>query len=268
MPDPCTFFAFGLNGVDRDAVGLPTSLEPFAHVQGNCAKVRLTVRQSQNGAALFSAEVTPTSDGTCVVRFPLPAAIFPCGFHLWVEATCTAGGTCSRGEMLSIACKWPGNGGGGNGGGGNGGGGNGGGGNGGPDDWPWPLPPLLFCPLMGRAFTTALLLGLVTLVTSVAFAIPAGIGAGGVIVAGAFAILALWLQWCSVSYCNYWGAILWALKRTVIVAVILSIFAASVSVLLLGLAIGAVVGIITAKLRAKRCRLPSLTTPLQQLPLW
>jgi hypothetical protein len=270
MPKICSF-DLGLNGLEPDAVGLPTRLEVYAHVQGSCDRVRLTVRQHQGGASIFSAEVSPDSvspdsNGTCKARFPLPTAIFPCGFELWVEASCVEAGNCFKGEMLPISCKGP-----------PGAGGEdpgdssppgGGDESGSNDEWPWPLPPLQFCPLMGRSFTIALLLGLMTLVASVALLAPAGIAAAGVIIAGAFAILGVWLHWCTVSFCNLWGAILWALKRAVTASVLVVLFTASIPVLLLSLTMGIAAGVITAKLRSMRCRLPAHTTPLQELPLW
>jgi hypothetical protein len=265
MPEICSF-DLGLNGLEPNAVGLPTRLEVSARVQGSCNRVRLTVRQHQGGPSIFSGEVSPDLNGTCKASFPLPAAIFPCEFGLWVEASCVEAGNCFKGQMLPISCKGPPGGGdedpgdssppdGGDEGGSN-------------DEWPWPLPPVQFCPLIGRSFTVALLLGLLTLVASVALLAPAGIAAAGVIIAGALAILGVWLHWCTVSFCNLWGAILWALKRAVIAGVLVVLFTANIPVLLLSLTMGMAGGVITAKLRSMRCRLPAHTTPLQELPLW
>lgn len=258
MPDTCTFDV-GLNGLQPDAVGLPTRLQLYARRHGVCDRVQLLVRQTQGGLVLFSDIVTPDSNGTCIAEFALPGTIFPCGFRLWVEARCVDGGTCEHGAMVPIDCKArP----------GAGGSSNPNNPNNSDDDWPWGLPPVLFCPLMGQRFTLALLMGLIGLVTSVAFVIPVGVAAAGVIIAGAFAILAVWRRWCPVSFCSLWGAVLWALKRAVIGGVILSILGASVPAFLLSIAMGAMAGMITAKLRSMRCRLPSAMTPLSQLPLW
>jgi hypothetical protein len=253
----CTF-DLGLNGLDLDAVGLPTRVEVYARMQGSCTRVRLTVRQSELGMALFSDEVTPDSNGTCRRDFPLPSPIFPCGFELWVEAECLAGDVCSAGLAVTISCKrTPANSGGGDPNDPNQ-----------PSDWPWGLPPALFCPLMGRAFTTALLLGVLAIVSGVALSAPLVIAAGAAAIAGAFAIYAIWTRWCSVSFCNYWGAILWVLKRGVIAAAAIAVLTVDVRVFLLAIALGVLTGMVTQRLRASRCPLPSASTSLQQLPLW
>jgi hypothetical protein len=253
-------FDLGLNGLDPDAVGLPTRVEVYARVQGACTRVRLTVRQTQGSLAMFSAEVTPDSNGTCRSDFPLPVPIFPCGFELWVEAECVAGDSGTAGHLVALSCKSAPS--------------TGGGGGGDPNDpnqpgdWPWGLPPILFCPLMGRAFTTALLFGVLAIIAGVSLAAPLVIAAGVAVIAGAVAILAIWKQWCSVSFCSYWGAILWVLKRGVIAAGAIAVVTVDVRMLLLAFALGVLAGMVTQKLRASRCPLPSARTSLQQLPLW
>lgn len=265
MPNTCTF-DIGLNGLEPDAVGLPTRLQAYARVQGACTRVRLTVRDPQSGLPLFSDEANADTNGTVAVSFPLNFPIFPCGHQLRVEAECVSGGSCSGSALVAIACKTRPNGGSDpndpNAPGGGGGGGQ-------PnDDWPWGLPPVLWCPLMGRRFTEALLLAAATILIGIAFAIPAVTAAGGVIAAGAFAILAVWRTWCNVSYCKFRGALLWVMKRATLMAIVLSLVTASALMLMVAIACGVVAGMLTAQLRANRCALPDVTTPLNQLPLW
>jgi hypothetical protein len=253
----CTF-DLGLNGLDLDAVGLPTRVEVYARMHGACTRVRLTVRQAQNSLPLFSEEVTPDSNGTCRSDFPLLTPIFPCGFELWVEAECVEGDSGTAGAPVALSCKRvPSNSGGGDPNDPNQ-----------PSDWPWGLPPALFCPLMGRAFTSALLFGVLTIIAGVSLAAPLVIAAGFLVITGAFAIYAIWTHWCSVSFCNYWGAILWVLKRGVIAAGAVAVLTVDVRVFLLAIALGVLAGMVTQKLRARRCPLPSAMTSLQQLPLW
>jgi len=263
MPATCVLDV-GLNGEGLDAAGLPTRLLVYGRVQGTCSRVRFTVRLTQTSPVLLSGDATPDSNGTCAVEFPLPVPAFPCGSRFWVEAECVEGGTCSVTTSLPVSCKdRPGTGG------GTGpGGGSGPGGGGTSDWWPWPLPPVLFCPLMGRSFTTALLFGLMLIVTGVAFVMPAIVAGGVAIVAGAFAILAVWQYWCLVNSCYLRGAVLWALLRAIAAGAILAVVTLSVATWLLTLTLGAIAGIVTARLRAGRCPIPDLTTPLQQLPLW
>src|SRR5204863_7915525 len=106
------------------------------------------------------------------------------------------------------------------------------------------------------------------IVAGVSLSAPLVIAAGALVIAGAFAIYAIWTRWCSVSFCNYWGAILWVLKRGVIAAGAIAVLTVDVRMLLLSFALGVLAGMSTQKLRASRCPLPSARTSLQQLPLW
>ena len=135
-------------------------------------------------------------------------------------------------------------------------------------NWPWGLPSSLFCPLMGRSFAAALQLGLLTLIVGIALALPVAIATGAVMLAGAIAIQATWMRWCNVSDCNYWGAILWVLKRGTISAAVFALLTAKVIMLLVAVTLGVLAGMVTQRLRASRCPLPSAKTSLQQLPLW
>lgn len=252
MPDPCVL-ELGLNGEAPDAVGLPTRLLVYARVDGPCSAIRLSVSQTEGGAVLFSGVTSPDSNGTASVGFPIEPPVFPCGFPLWVEAECIEGGTCSKAETMTIACKAAPS--------GQGNGGTNGG-------WPWPLPPQLFCPLIGRSFTIAILAGLLMIVVSIAFGLVAGIAAGFAVIAGAFAILAIWSTWCSPHWCSVWGAVLWALKRAFLGGLVLSVVMLNVAGLLLTFVLGATAGILTGRLRHARCQIPSALTPLNHLPLW
>ena len=253
----CTF-DLGLNGLDRDAVGLPTRVEVYARVQGSCTRVQLTVRQAQGTSPLFTQAVTPDSNGTCSIDFPLPSTIFPCGFKLWVDAQCLDGDSGATGGFVALDCKGlpradgdnsnsPGQ---------------------NDVNWPWGLPSSLFCPLMGRSFAAALQLGLLTLIVGIALALPVAIATGAVMLEGAIAIQATWMRWCNVSDCNYWGAILWVLKRGTISAAVFALLTAKVIMLLVAVTLGVLAGMVTQRLRASRCPLPSAKTSLQQLPLW
>lgn len=257
MPNTCVL-DIGLNGLEQDAVGLPARLQIYARVQGTCSRVRFTLRLSQGGPVLFSGEAVPDSNGTCSVDFPIEPPTFPCGFSFWVEAQCIAGGTCSTAASLPIQCKRPGSQ-------GPGGPGGPGTGNGNGSGNGWQLPS--FCILMGQAFLMALYAGLLLLVTSVAFGQPGGMVAAGALIVGALALRAIWLTWCSVSFCHFWGAVLWVLKHAVLAGAILSVLTVSAAGVLLTLFLGAIAGMITAQLRYNRCPLPPITTPIQQLPL-
>ena len=250
---PCSLQIGGINGEAVTGGGLPTQLRVYVRRQGNCGQVEITVRVTQNGLAIFTAMATADSNGTATAEFVVEPPIFACGSTLWVEARCAPGGECSASAPVSIGCKGPSD-----------------GGPGGTDDneWPWPFPPQLFCPLIGRGFTLALFTGIVTFLTGVAMALPPAIGAGVAIVVAAFGILAVWRHWCAIPYCYFWGAILWVLKRCLLAGVVLTLLFVSVATLLCTLAIGFAAGVITNRLRKAHCRLPSLTTPLTQLPLW
>jgi hypothetical protein len=252
MPDPCVL-ELGLNGDAPDAAGIPTRLGPYARVSGPCAQIRISIRQSDGGAVLFSAVAAPDSNGTAAVEFPVDPPVFPCGFRMWVEAECVAGGSCHKAVSIPIACK---------------GRPSGNGDGGGSDGWPWPLPPQLFCPLIGRTFTTAVLFGLLSIVVGAALGVTPGIAAGFAVIAGAFAVLAIWRVWCAPHHCYLWGALLWALKRAFIGGLLVSLVSLSIGGFLVCFAMGAAAGVITGRLRQSRCQLPGLSTPLNQLPLW
>lgn len=263
---PTCVLDIGLNALAQDAAGRPVGIEPYARVQGQCSRVRFTLRPSQNGPVLFSSEATPDSNGICTVTFALDPPVFPCGTRFWVEAQCVSGGTCSKAAFLAIACKEPPGGSGGGAGGGHGdGGGSGDDGDNGSEGGGFRFPS--FCTVMGQAFLMALYLGLVVLVVSVALALPSGLAAAGALILGALALQAIWLTWCTISFCHYWGAILWVLKNVVVIGAIVSAFTLSVAGMMVTLGIGAAAGIVTARLRYRRCPLPALRTSFQQLPL-
>ncbi len=250
---PCTLQIGGINGEAVTGGGLPTQLRVYVRRQGKCDQVEITVRVTQNGPAMFTAMATPDNNGTATAGFIVEPPIFACGSPLWVEARCAAGGECSASAQVSIDCKVPSD-----------------GGSGGPNNgnWPWPFPPQLFCPLIGRGFTLALFTGIVTFLTGVAMALPPAIGAGVAIVVAAFGILAVWRHWCAIPYCYFWGAILWVLKRCLLAGAILTLFFVSAATLLCTLAIGFAAGVVTNRLRKAHCGLPRMITPLTQLPLW
>lgn len=263
----CSIEIGGINGESLDGSGLPTRLSVYVRRQGDCSQVEITVRLTANGPPLFVALATPDSNGTAGAEFHVEPPVFACGFPLWVEARCTTGSVCSAAAQSWIDCKdvpdsGPGNGP------GNGPGGGGGGNNDNDDDWPWGLPPQLFCPLIGRAFTLALLTGLVMLLTGIAMSQPVVSATAVAIIAGAFSVLAVWRHWCQIPYCYFWGAILWVLKRCLAAGLVLTLVFISVPCLLATLGIGVISGIITNRLRHAHCRLPHITTPLNQLPLW
>jgi hypothetical protein len=267
---PSCILSVGLNGLALDAVGLPTVLQPYARVQvaGTCTLVRLSLRASQFAPVLFSVDVVPDSNGTAVADFPLVVPLYTCGAELWVRAECVGGGSCNVDQAVAISCKKPPHGGGGNGGNPNDPANDGNGNNGNGNDWPWGLPPVLFCPMVGRAFTMAFLFGLTAMLLGAAFVGPTGMIAGATLVIAAFGLLAFWRLWCPVYGCYLRGAMLWALKRAVVGGAVLAIVTLSALTGLLTVALGIWAGMITVKLRYARCAIPSLTTPLQQLPLW
>lgn len=249
----CTLEIGGVNGEAVTGAGLPTRFIVYARREGSCDLVELTVRVTENGPPIFVGLATPDSNGTASADFYLEPPFLACGQTLWVEARCAPGGECSASAPVAIACKEiPEAGPGGN----------------GNDGWVWPLPPELFCPLIGQAFTLALFTGIVAVLIGVAMALLPAIAAGIAIIAGAFGVLAVWRHWCALPHCYFWGAILWVLKRCLLAGIILTVFFVSVPTLLLTLAIGFVAGVVTNRMRKAHCPLPSITTPLNQLPLW
>ena len=135
--------------------------------------------------------------------------------------------------------------------------------------WPWPWPPVIFCPVIGRVFTQALLLAVVALLVGVAllnFALVTGaLTAIGV----AFAVFfGIWTFFCQPHRCYVLGAILWVMKRATIVALVLLVLAPSLAILAALWIIGATAGVLTGWMRKRRCPIPSLRTPMNQLPVW
>lgn len=257
------------NGEALNGAGLPTRLLVYGRItSGSCTGVRCSVRPFQSGPVLLTAEAEPDSNGTWACEFPLAAAPIACGTPLWIEAQCVDGGACSVAQTVQVACKSEPDGGGGSqppGSGGNGGGNNG---DGNGWQWPWPWPPAVFCPAVGRVFTQVLLLAVVALLAGVALVNAVVVGSALAVIGGAFGLLGVWRFFCQPHSCYVLGAILWVAKRCTIAALILLVLAPHLAMLLALWTTGAVAGILTGWLRKRRCPIPSVHTPLNQLPVW
>lgn len=256
------------NGEALTSAGLPTRLLVYGRITtGTCTRVRCTVRPFQAGPVLFAAEAEPDSNGTWTCEFPLTAAPIACGTPLWIEAQCIAGGTCAAAQTVSVACKTR-----------PGGGGaqppgtgpDGGGGGDGDDgwEWPWPWPPAIFCPAVGRVFTAVLLVAVVALLIGVALLNALAVGGALAAIAAAFGLLGVWRFFCQPHACHVLGAVLWVAKRGSVLAFILLVLAPHLAMLVALWMIGVLAGILTGWLRRNRCAVPSIWTPLNQLPVW
>lgn len=270
-----------LSGEALDALGIPTRLVVWGRIRsGHCQRVEFTVRAGPGGLILRSGQALTDSNGTWSAGFPMLLPVWPCGSDLWVEARCVSGGDCDTSRSVEIACKaspeqpgGPGNGGpGSDGPGGNGPGSNGPGSNGpglGPyGDWPWDWPPHTWCPMVGRTFTALLLTALGIILAGSGFGNPVAVATGVAMVGAAFALLAFWHHWCAPNWCYVLGAVFWALSRSTIGGIALFLATVSVPAGLWTLSFGALAGMINVALLRRRCRVASLRTPLNQLPLW
>jgi hypothetical protein len=266
----CVITSVGLNGYNNDGLGRPSELFLYARVTGTCTLVRLELRLSPNGIVVFSATVPVDTNGSASASyFPQPV-IYPCGHSFWMTATCASGSDCSAAGWIGLVCKSgsPGSPGGPGTPGNPPGSGPGDNGNGGTGDWPWPSPPHIFCPMIGRVFTVMFAAGLAVVVLGVWMLSPPLVASGVALIAAAFAMLAIWQIWCVPPPCYVVGAILWGLKRATVGALGIGLVLFSVPTLILALLLGIASGMATAYLRKRRCFLPKLTTPLANLPLW
>lgn len=258
------------NGEALNGAGLPTRLLVYGHItSGACTRVRCRVRPFQVAPVLFTAESAVDSNGTWSCEFPLLPAPVACGTPLWVEAQCVADGTCAVAQTVWVQCKdQPVGGGGGN--------------NGNPTDptggdnngnngweWPWPWPPAIFCPAIGQVFTQTLLLGVVGLLIGVALLDGAVVGGALAVIGVTFAVFfAIWTYFCQPHSCYVLGALCWVAKRGTVVALVLLLLSQHLAMLVALWVFGAIAGILTGRLRKNRCPIPSLRTPINQLPVW
>jgi hypothetical protein len=263
-----------LSGEALDSIGMPTSLLVWGRVvAGQCTKVEFTLRASQGGLVLASGQAETDSNGTWRADVGMPLVTWPCGSHLWVEARCIEGGDCATARSAEVACKLPGGGGGSGPGaqpGGPGSGSDGGpdSGTGGSGDWPWPSPPHIWCPMVGRTFITMLVAALAMILLGAATVSLAVVTAGLALVGAAFAALAFWRQWCVPNWCYVNGALFWVLGRATLAGIGITIGMMSMWAGLWTVIFGALAAAFNIALLRRRCRVPALTTPLAQLPLW
>jgi hypothetical protein len=127
----------------------------------------------------------------------------------------------------------------------------------------------MFCPAIGRVFTQTLLLAVIALLVGVArinfTVIRVALTAIGV----AFAVFfSIWAFFCQPHMCYVLGAILWVMKRATIVALVLLVLAPHLAMLTTLWIIGATAGVLTGWMRKRHCPMPSLRTPMNQLPVW
>jgi hypothetical protein len=271
MPSNCTI-EIEANGESLMGNGMPAWLVVYGRiVAGQCNRVRCQVSAIQGGVVLFSDDVIVDQNGVWRCEFPLITVSFSCGATIWVEAQCLDGGECATAESVTIHCKQaPG---GGTGSqpnpGGNNGTDNGSGNGNGNVDWPWPWwPPAVFCPLIGRFFTSILLLAWTAYLVAVANqnTTYGGIALGAI--AADFAVLGLWMQFCRPHFCHVIGAILWVAKRVTVAGFGMLLIVHHLPMIVALWTTGAISGILAGMLLKRRCSMPRLGTPLNQLPIW
>lgn len=256
------------NGEALDSADLATVLLIYGRItSGNCTRVRCRVRLFAGAPVMFSGEADTDSNGTWSCHFPLTVAPLACGTPLWVEAQCISGDNCSVAQTVYMQCKLRPGGGGGN----PPGGGNNGGGNGNDDDdgWQWPWPPEIFCPTIGRLFTQTLLISVIALLGGVALLNNAVILGALAAIGACFAVFfGIWTWFCQPHICYVIGAILWVAKRGTIAALVLLVISPNVAMFMAIWGMGTIAGVLTGWLRRRRCPIPSLRTPINQLPVW
>ena len=263
MPTDCTI-EVEASGETLLSTGRPAWLVVFGRiVSGQCGNVRCQVSAVQGSAILFSADAIVDQNGVWSCRFPLVTVQFACGATIWVEAQCLSGGQCSIAQTVTIHCKEaP-----------NGAPGSqpdpvGNGGNNGNGNWPFPWPPAIFCPLIGRFFTLVLLTAWTALLASVANQNPVygGIALGAI--AADFVVLLVWMQFCQPRFCYVIGAMLWAAKRVTLLGLGMLLIVHHLPMMIALWGTGIISGVLAGMLLKRRCPMPRLTTPLSQLPIW
>ena len=259
----CQITELHISGDDHDALGRPRRWSVFARVSGTCTHVNIEVRLVPvQGNNLYSATCEVDNGlATGFVDFPDPT--YFCGQRLWACATC-AGGGCTLSGWTHLRCKAEGTTGTGP---TNGNGNVPGGGNGGLPNWPWPSPPSIFCPMIGRIFIPMFAAAVLVIVVASTFGMN-WVLAAVALLSVPFAVLAFWRRWCTPRWCYVVGGMLWGLKPAFVAAVGLAIFQPNVLTAVVALAIGAGAGMCTAYLRENRCFIPKLTTPFSALPIW
>ena len=235
---PCTI-EVAANGVGQVIGGLPTRLVVYARLTGTCNRVRFRVLDSPTGGVLFSSEAVPDVNGTCSSEFVMLPGFIGCGAPLWIEAQCIADGTCGVAQTVYLKCKEPSTG-----------------------------PPIVFCPFVARLFTQTLLLAWGALLMGVALLNATVIVAALATIVADFGVLGVWRQICQPHVCHVRGAVLWAAKRCVLLGVLLLLMSRHVPMVTVLWLTGIIAGVLTGRLRKDNCPIPSVRTPLNQLPLW
>lgn len=262
MPDTCSI-ELSANGESLMANGRPAWLLVYGRITGTCTRVRCRVRASQGTAVLFSGDAEVDQNGVWRCEFPLILVSFLCDSTVWVEAECIAGGQCSAAGLVVVSCKEmpdgtgttpPGQG--------------PGTGSGSDDDWPWPWPPGVFCPIIGRFFTATLLIAWTALLSGIAYHSPAAVTAAGAAIGALFGVLLVWRHFCQPHRCHVVGAILWVAKRATLFGLGLLVLAPNFDTLVGLWATGMIASILTGLQMRRRCPIPRLSTPLNQLPIW
>jgi hypothetical protein len=258
MPTDCTL-EVEANGETLLSSGRPAWLVVFGRiVSGQCSNVSCQVSAAQGSAILFSADVIVDQNGGWRCQFPLITVQFACGASIWVEAQCSGGGHCSIGQAVTIHCKeapngapgWQPDPGGNNG------------------NWPFPWPPAIFCPLIGRFFTSMLLIAWTAFLASVANQNPVYGGVALGAIAADFAVLLLWMQFCQPRFCYVIGAMLWVAKRVTLLGLGMLLIVHHLPMIIALWGTGIISGVLAGMLLKRRCSMPRLTTPLSQLPIW
>lgn len=253
---------------------VPQGFSIQGRASAGCAQVRVIARPTPDGPSLRDEVVPvvvppggtgdPVFTGVFSLQVPLPPILnFACGVPVWVHAVAVEDPSAFVSTSWPIECKpappgSPGNGGPGS---------NNDPGDGDPtDDWRWPWPPFVVCPMLGRAFVVALLAALTALALGVATGSPATLAAA----AGAFVLAAtayaLWMYWCLVNECVRLGAFCWVFKHAFIATIPIAFPLQSAGAGLLWLLYGSAAGICVVRLRALRCPVPSGRSSLGQLP--
>jgi hypothetical protein len=261
MPSTCTI-EVEANGESLMTNGMPAWLVVYGRiVSGQCNTVRCEVSAVQGSAVLFSADVVVDQNGGWRCEFPLLITQFACDATIWVKAQCVDGGQCSTEQTVTVRCKqMP---------------GDGSsrpqpnpGGNNGNGNWPWPWPPAVFCPLIGRFFTTVLLVAWTAYLAAVGNQNLTLEGIALVAIAGDFLVLWLWMQFCQPHFCHVIGAMLWVAKRATVAGFGMLLIVHHLPMIIALWATGVISGILAGMLLKRRCSMPRLGTPLSQLPIW
>jgi hypothetical protein len=122
--------------------------------------------------------------------------------------------------------------------------------------------------LIGRFFTTVLLVAWTAYLAAVGNQNLTLEGIALVAIAGDFLVLWLWMQFCQPHFCHVIGAMLWVAKRATVAGFGMLLIVHHLPMIIALWATGVISGILAGMLLKRRCSMPRLGTPLSQLPIW